>query len=67
MFGCPVRLGVASVGFPLNEPANLNKEEDIEDIDNIINIRQEGDIDNIFNGVQLDNNEQLSKPICDSN
>jgi len=54
MFGCPVRLGVASVGFPLNEPANLNKEEDI---DKIINIRQEGDIDNILNGVQLVNNE----------
>ncbi|XP_022171954.1 uncharacterized protein LOC111034860 [Myzus persicae] len=33
MFGCPVRLGVASVGFPLNETTNLNQEEDIEEID----------------------------------
>lgn len=38
MFGCPVRLGVASVGFPLDETTNLNQ-EDIEEIDNDINIR----------------------------
>jgi len=57
MFGCPVRLGVTSVGFLLNETANLNQEEYIEDID----------IDNIPNGVQLVSNEQLSETICDSN
>jgi len=34
MFGCPVRLGVASVGFPSDQVANLNTEEDIETIIN---------------------------------
>lgn len=67
MFGCPVRLGVASVGFPLNETTNLNQEEDIEEIDNDINIRQEDDIENNLDGVQLTNNEHLSESICDSN
>ncbi|XP_016659069.1 uncharacterized protein LOC107883478 isoform X2 [Acyrthosiphon pisum] len=59
MFGCPVRLGVASVGFPLDETTNLNQEEDIEEIDNDINIRQEDDIENNLDGVQLTNNEHL--------
>ncbi|KAL4127470.1 hypothetical protein QTP88_011641 [Uroleucon formosanum] len=34
MFGCPVRLGVASVGFPSDQVANLITEEDIETIIN---------------------------------
>jgi len=34
MFGCPVRLGVASVGFPSDQVVNLNTEEDIETIIN---------------------------------
>ncbi|XP_008189907.1 KRAB-A domain-containing protein 2-like [Acyrthosiphon pisum] len=61
MFGCPVRLGVASVGFPLDETTNLNQEEDIGEIDNDINIRQEDDIENNLDGVQLTNNEHLNK------
>lgn len=29
MFGCQVRLGIASVGFPSDQIGNLNTEEDI--------------------------------------
>jgi len=30
MFGCPARLGVASIGLPVDEISSLKSEEDIE-------------------------------------
>jgi len=32
MFGCPARVGLASIGIPLNEIERLCTEEDIESI-----------------------------------
>lgn len=46
MFGCPVRLGIASVGFPSDQIGNLNTEEDIE---SIINSQLEKSLDDDIN------------------
>jgi hypothetical protein len=61
MFRCSIILGTIGV-FAIGT-ANLIQEDDIQDIVKIMNIRHEDKIDSIFNGVQLVNNEQLSKPI----
>jgi len=50
MFGCKARVGLASVGIPINEICNLNMEEDIEKI----MIQPENNEDN---EIRDDNNE----------
>lgn len=44
MFGCPARLGVASIGLPLDEIGSLQSEEDIES--NLNSKEDEGEKEN---------------------
>lgn len=53
MFGCKARVGLASVGIPINEICNLNMEEDIEKI----MIQPENNEDNEIKNDNIENNE----------